>query len=1359
MFCTAPFKYIILIFVFLITIVSKVCASEKTVINEIYETKSIEQDSILYKYLPKYSKSNKNIVADINVIYPVGDPLSKRFKEAELMLSSDNLAAVQLALLKDNLPQYFLLVGTRVTQNGFIQLHVNGTEEHGLKITIDGVLQPNKSGFYLDGIFTASIRGARHIEHIVLQLGKNTTSPETKWPLLEMGINGIRDRMTLNQSLSENEHLLSEPTEWIGGVPVPSRFDVKMMVKLDGNNRKKIDGTLLLDKIEGLTEPTVGIFLAPKGPFSSVWRISKSAITPGQHSRPSINMTTNSGHIRALITSPPPFGEISWVTQSPEHHNDDLQVLVEEGVIDIQLDKEGKKVSGTINAKGKVLADNRPVTTFSAELSGKQQGRDLVESIARYVGARPFDGRWHDSRFGEITLHQEHDRVSGKFAGGTIEEGIVTGSTVTLHWKTSSGELHKGFLSSASDGLLVGMIWNENKNPAFDLLVAVQKVLPTGKTNSKKNLVFDINSEEQAQELKSLAYDLVASGKNREATKILLQVVEYYDSCEVAAKKNNPPDYKKLRNSLVSQVIPLYNLFNCATENGDYLVLIEALKSALQIQRELEKSKTNPQDFHEQEEKYIAKLNTSTEQFEKIKDGFDKAVTALSASGIGISFDEESKAQGIKISGVRSNMPAGRAGVAIGDFIVSIDGTSVDGMSTERASMLLRGNTGSSVIIRLSRNGNYRDVTLVRAPLIDISSEERDKQIKSIGALHDNTANLCQYFRDEANKLNQFSKEATDVPLAFHKLTGRIEEHQRFVENQQNTAIALANNLLAESPTALGLFKRFISLTNVMARERKMDEETTARMLKLDQEEDAFEKNPAVTLLDKESLVLSIRLVSEFTNMKEITGSSLQLVKKVAEFASQSPDAVKTASVLVGLAGRLDTWRARMVTDAAKIESLHLGQDFYVDYVQALLEMNLPEEALQASESARARAFADLLASKHKMQVNINPANNSKSLLLNPANASPLSVQEMKDIAAVQGGALIEYFLMRDSIAIWAITSKGKIDVIRVPADMEKLNANIDRLADLMGGALSGEASRKFRPEAADLLRWLNDRLIMPLEKRSLLPDDTTTLVTVIPHKSLFRIPFAALRDDKNQYFIEKHPLSYATALSVLKYTQPLQNRNTLKENQRYLLALVSPDPLPNAEKLPNIPLRLLPDTADLFCKHILGFYAPKDIKDVYFGRNATEITLRDKAANADVLYFATHAEVNETEPFKSFIALAKTNQFSGYFRVADIYGLNLKAELAILAACETGGGRVSGDGVDGLNRAFIQAGASALLMSLWEIPEKETTFAMIGFHKYWLQKKMGKAAALRYAQLELSNNYPNQPNVWAGFVLFGNPN
>ncbi|MCO5382630.1 MAG: CHAT domain-containing protein [Methanosarcina barkeri] len=125
----------------------------------------------------------------------------------------------------------------------------------------------------------------------------------------------------------------------------------------------------------------------------------------------------------------------------------------------------------------------------------------------------------------------------------------------------------------------------------------------------------------------------------------------------------------------------------------------------------------------------------------------------------------------------------------------------------------------------------------------------------------------------------------------------------------------------------------------------------------------------------------------------------------------------------------------------------------------------------------------------------------------------------------------------------------------------------------------------------------------------------------------------------------------------------------------------------------------------------------------------------------------------------KSFIALAKTDKFSGHFRVSDVYDLNLQTELTILACCETGSGSVSGDGVDGLSRAFTQAGSSALLMSLWEIAEETTSLMIFGFHQFWVKGKMGKAVSLRNAQLEVLRTYRTQPNLWAGFVLFGDPN
>ena len=81
---------------------------------------------------------------------------------------------------------------------------------------------------------------------------------------------------------------------------------------------------------------------------------------------------------------------------------------------------------------------------------------------------------------------------------------------------------------------------------------------------------------------------------------------------------------------------------------------------------------------------------------------------------------------------------------------------------------------------------------------------------------------------------------------------------------------------------------------------------------------------------------------------------------------------------------------------------------------------------------------------------------------------------------------------------------------------------------------------------------------------------------------------------------------------------------------------------------------------------------------------------------------------------------------------------------------------KISNDGINGLSRAFTQAGVSTLLMSLWKVPEERTTVLMRGFHHYWLQEKQGKAASLQSTQRAFlkSETYRIQPNLWAGFVL-----
>jgi CHAT domain-containing protein len=92
--------------------------------------------------------------------------------------------------------------------------------------------------------------------------------------------------------------------------------------------------------------------------------------------------------------------------------------------------------------------------------------------------------------------------------------------------------------------------------------------------------------------------------------------------------------------------------------------------------------------------------------------------------------------------------------------------------------------------------------------------------------------------------------------------------------------------------------------------------------------------------------------------------------------------------------------------------------------------------------------------------------------------------------------------------------------------------------------------------------------------------------------------------------------------------------------------------------------------------------------------------------------------------------------------------------ELVVLSACETGLGDIKGnEGVYGLQRAFKIAGAKYIIMSLWQVPDKQTSQLMIAFYKNWLNKKMSIPRAFHAAQKEL-RKAGLDPYQWAGFVL-----
>jgi len=117
-----------------------------------------------------------------------------------------------------------------------------------------------------------------------------------------------------------------------------------------------------------------------------------------------------------------------------------------------------------------------------------------------------------------------------------------------------------------------------------------------------------------------------------------------------------------------------------------------------------------------------------------------------------------------------------------------------------------------------------------------------------------------------------------------------------------------------------------------------------------------------------------------------------------------------------------------------------------------------------------------------------------------------------------------------------------------------------------------------------------------------------------------------------------------------------------------------------------------------------------------------------------------------------------KGNPVNGFLRLTDIFNLKLSAELVVLSACQTGlGQNIQGEGMVGLTRGFMYAGAKRVVVSLWSVDDEGTALLMQRFYQVMLQKGLAPAAALRAAQLEmLQQNKWKAPYYWAAFNLQG---
>ena len=162
------------------------------------------------------------------------------------------------------------------------------------------------------------------------------------------------------------------------------------------------------------------------------------------------------------------------------------------------------------------------------------------------------------------------------------------------------------------------------------------------------------------------------------------------------------------------------------------------------------------------------------------------------------------------------------------------------------------------------------------------------------------------------------------------------------------------------------------------------------------------------------------------------------------------------------------------------------------------------------------------------------------------------------------------------------------------------------------------------------------------------------------------------------------------------------------------------------------------------------------------FDANYKTVT-QDDLSQYRFVHFATHGLLDETHPELSGLLLSQVNQQSGKmdgsFTTLDAFNLKLNADLVVLSGCRTALGKeVKGEGLMGLTRGFMYAGARRVMASLWQVNDNATAELMKRFYQGMLgEKKLAPAAAMRAAQIELWNDKKwKSPYYWAAFTLQG---
>ena len=369
----------------------------------------------------------------------------------------------------------------------------------------------------------------------------------------------------------------------------------------------------------------------------------------------------------------------------------------------------------------------------------------------------------------------------------------------------------------------------------------------------------------------------------------------------------------------------------------------------------------------------------------------------------------------------------------------------------------------------------------------------------------------------------------------------------------------------------------------------------------------------------------------------------------------------------------------------------------------------------------------------------------------------PLSVDEIRREVLDGRALLLEYALGKERSYLWAV-GPDSLQSFDLPP-REQIEAAARRWYDALkeSAASAGEAR-----QAADELGAM---LLGPVQ--GLLSSQP---LLIVADGALQYLPFAALplAGPGRILLVDRHEvtsLPSASALAVLR--RELAGRSPAPKT----LAVIA-DPVfrmedtrvaRNASRGGMDPRRLVrldfsDDEAEAIASLVPG---PQLYKALGFAASRDAVVGGNLAAFR-MVHIASHGLIDSRRPELSTIVLSLVDERgrprNGFLRLHDIYNLELQADLVTLSACQTAlGQEIRGEGLVGLTRGFMYAGAARVLASLWSVDDRATSVLMKSFYRHMITGGLSPAAALRTAQSEMARHPRwSSPFYWAGFSLQG---